>query len=277
MSVFSVLRYLRHGPLQHISWAWILLGHLYRFIIIHSGLSFSVPHSIGPYGPFRMLPEFAFSNFANWGQKHNRGFISCVELSKDKKCVFDVGAHIGLVTMPVSKMLGTSGQVIAFEPSAANCRALSQHLTLNNLSNVKVVNCLIGAQDVETVSFFESRGVSGMNTCAPIKNENEYLKKSMCQVTIDAFCEEHVLAPEIIKIDVEGYELAVLEGAKSILQKTSPTIFLSVHPKHLRALGRTTDELESFLDEAGYLLTDINGNPARPLQLDEYIARAQSS
>ena len=182
MSLFSLLRYLRHGPLQHISWAWILLGRLYRFIIIHSGLRFSVPHSIGPYGPFRMLPEFAFSNFANWGQKHNRGFTSCVELSKGKNCVFDVGAHIGLVTMPISKMLASSGQVIAFEPSAANSRALSRHITLNNLSNVKVVNCLLGAQDIENVSFFESQGVSGMNSCAPIKSENEYPKKKLRQM-----------------------------------------------------------------------------------------------
>ena len=116
-----------------------------------------------------------------------------------------------------------------------------------------------------------------MNSCAPIKSENEYPKKKLRQITIDAFCEENFLAPEIIKIDVEGYELAVLEGAKSILQKASPTIFLSVHPKHLRSLSRTTEELESFLDDVGYLLTDIEGNPARPLELDEYIARAHSS
>jgi len=277
MTVFSILRYLRHGLLKFAGPLWIVLGLIYRFIIIRCGMKFAVSHSIGPYGPFHMQPEFAFSNFKDWGKKHNRAFTACVEAAKGKNCVLDVGAHIGLVTMPISKVLSPTGQVIAFEPSAANSKALKNHLVLNAISNVRVVNYLVGDKNSSTATFYESPEITGMNTCAPIKGGQNYHRQTRPQTTIDFFCKKHLLIPEIIKIDVEGFELSVLEGAASVLQTAKPTIFLSVHPKHLRALGRTSEELIKFLDRIDYLLTDISGGPVPALQLDEYIVRPRTS
>ena len=58
--------------------------------------------------------------------------------------------------------------------------------------------------------------------------------------------------PDVIKIDVEGSELNVLQGAKNILTQYKPIIFLSVHPEHLKILGQKTIEINNFLEKHEY-------------------------
>lgn len=218
-----------------------------------------------------MEAQFAFSDFASWGNRHNRGFSACVEACREAKCVFDVGAHIGLVTMPMSKAVGPEGNVYAFEPSRANRQTLEHHLALNELKNVTVVNSLVGSMVQDNVRFYESSGVSGMNTCAPIKNPSEYNEIHHDQISLDEFCGVHGMVPSIIKIDVEGFELSVLEGARTLIETSKPKIFLSIHPQHLRALGRSPEELKGLISEMGYIVSDISGRPVEKFSLDEYL------
>lgn len=271
MNLFASLRYLRHGPLRKLSPLWLTLGRSYRSATNRLNLNFKVPHFIGPYGPFDMLAEFAFSDFASWGEKHNRGFTRCIEACRTKACALDIGAHIGLVTMPMSKAIGPQGQVFAFEPSSANRKALSRHILLNDLKNVTVVDRLLGDKVQRDVSFYEHSSVSGMNSCTPLKSGEDYEKVFHHQTTIDDFCLKDDIHPDIIKIDVEGWELSVLEGSKRILQTARPLIFLSVHPQHLESLGRSASELWDLLEKFNYGITDIAGDTIKCFKLDEYI------
>ena len=250
---------------------WVLLGRVFRFILAHSPLNFSEQHFIGPYGPFNMDGKFAFSDFASWGNQHNRGFTACVEACRDAECVLDIGAHIGLVTMPMSRAIGSEGKIYAFEPSAANRQTLEHHLNLNNIKNVTVINSLVGNKTQENVIFYESSAISGMNTCAPIKNSSQYLEKYHSQISLDEFCGIHRLEPSIIKIDVEGFELSVIEGAKNLLTTSKPKIFLSIHPQHLMSLGRSSEELRTYITEMDYEISDIQGKPVKNFSLDEYL------
>lgn len=74
-----------------------------------------------------------------------------------------------------------------------------------------------------------------------------------------------------MKIDVEGAELSVLKGGVKILRQYMPTIFLSVHPHHIAESGGSTEELEKFIANMGYIVFDLDGNTARPTELTEYI------
>ena len=56
-----------------------------------------------------MHPEFSFCNYEDWGRGHNNGFSRLVALAEGKKVVCDVGAHIGLCCMPISKALAQDG------------------------------------------------------------------------------------------------------------------------------------------------------------------------
>ncbi|MEK9832638.1 MAG: FkbM family methyltransferase [Rhodospirillaceae bacterium] len=271
MSVVAALRRLRHGPLRFLSPVWTPLGNLYRGWLARSGSSYTVNHQIGSYGPFRLSGEFAFSDFGNWGGAHNSGFEFCIEASRGKKCVLDIGAHIGLVALPLSQVVAPGGRVFAFEPAQANRETLLRHLEINGIGNVEVIDRLVGDADVPDILLYEHDGVSGMNTRAPVKDGDAYRETRHGQCSLDAFCRERGIRPDVIKIDVEGAEFAVLEGARDILAEARPLLVVSVHPQHLAALGRDANELHALAAASGYTVSDTDGNPVETFQLDEYV------
>jgi FkbM family methyltransferase len=270
MNAIALLRRWRHGPLKALGPAWVALGHGYR-MLCRLGLGKPVRQRIGRYGPFLLQPEFAFSNFENWGAAHNGGFNLCIEACKDAKCVLDVGAHIGLVTLPASQVIGADGMVYAFEPSTANLRYLRRHLQNNNIRNAEVVACLIGAENRDSVSFFEQRWVSGMNGLAVKREHEKFTETSRPQITIDGFCAERELRPDLIKIDVEGAEYGVLKGAETTLRRWRPRIFLSVHPTQLYLLGSDVESLGRLIADLGYSCHEIDGSVADQLRMNEYL------
>nr|WP_255509519.1 FkbM family methyltransferase [Halorubrum sp. GN11_10-6_MGM] len=72
-------------------------------------------------------------------------------------------------------------------------------------------------------------------------------------ITIDEFAERH-LSPSVVKIDVEGAELTVLDGMVDVLNQDGPDIYIEVHPQHLPIFDSSVEELISRLTEAGYTL-----------------------
>lgn len=268
--MIKALTRLRHGPLRKFRMFWTALRAVYRIgLAITPG--WSVSKMIGPYGPFKLDRRFAFSNFSRWGGKHNRGFTACIEQASGMHTVFDIGAHIGLVTLPLAKAISPAGTVFAFEPAAANRKFLEGHIRSNNITNVDVVTDLVGRISDSTVEFFESTGDSGMNTVADTGRRRGYERTVLNQITLDEFCKERELKPELIKIDTEGAELDILRGAVDVLKKHRPTIFLSVHPRHISELGGTVEELEQLLADSDYIVTDMNRNVVHPTELTEYI------
>ncbi len=229
MSVVAILRRLRHGPLRFLSPVWTRLGNLYRRHIPHGFLTLS-SHRIGRYGPFEMSGEFAFSDFENWGERHNSGFEFCVEASRDKACMLDIGAHIGLVTMPVSQVLAPADRCLPSSRPRRTADAATPY-TCNAIENV-------------TWSILwwvtRSRGYGVLRACRGQRHEHarahqirdEYVETHHTQTTLDAFCRTQGIRPDVIKIDVEGAEFAVLEGAREILAEARPLLVVSIHPQH---------------------------------------------
>ncbi|MBS4048021.1 MAG: FkbM family methyltransferase [Alphaproteobacteria bacterium] len=270
MSAIALLRRWRHGPLRAFGPVWVALGNCYR-MFCRLGLGKAVRQKIGPYGPFLLQPEFAFSNFENWGGAHNGGFNHCIETCRNRTCVLDIGAHIGLVTLPASKVIGAGGRIYAFEPSTANLRYLRRHIENNDIRNAEVIACLVGAEDKESVSFFEQRWVSGMNGLAVKREHDKFIETSRPQISIDRFCIERGLSPDLVKIDVEGAEYGVLQGAAATLRRCQPPIFLSVHPTQLRMLGSDVEALQQLIHDLGYRCHEIDGSVARQLRMNEYL------
>ena len=247
------------------------MGAFYRSTIRALGISLPVAHRIGRYGPFLLDSEFAFSDFENWGRGHNRGFERCVEACRGKRCVLDVGAHLGLVTLPMSRVIAEGGQVHSFEPAVANASHLRAHIAANNIGNVTVVEALVGNDEQTSVRFYEQCRASGQNSVVIKRNRTSYVETWRPQVTLDVYCQSHNLAPDVIKIDVEGSEIAVLQGAREILAKHRPLIFLSVHPVELALLGHVAEDLLPLIDDVGYRCCDVDDNFVQTFHLDEYV------
>lgn len=271
MIVAGILRRLRHGPFRGLGPLWLSLGNHYRSFILRLPRDLFVKHFIGPYGPFALHAYFAFSNFSEWGKDHNNGFVPLIESCRGKNCVLDVGGHIGLVAISMSSVVSANGQVYCFEPSTINYTFLLKHLAANRIENIKPIDRVVGSANDEVV-FFEHERPAGQNSLGAAAGDGlEYLPVHRKQVTLDSFCLNHHLCPEIIKIDVEGAETDVIKGAHEVLTRHRPTIFLSIHPRKLLELGSSTEELAALLTKLDYACREVDGSPVGVFRLAEYL------
>ena len=269
--MISFIKNLRHNSiLKKYQKIWLLLGNIYRFLFSYTGLYFKI--GISKYGKFYLHNKFLFSNFENWSSKHNSQFDVAIDLCKKKKIIIDIGAHIGLFSLCAARNSEYDSKIFAFEPGRLNYLFLKNHLKKNYFQNKIISYKLLIGNDFKITELFTEDEVSGKNS---ISNYNQKFKNSekIQQTTIDFFCKENKIAPEIIKIDAEGAELDILKGSVNILKVYHPIIFLSVHPKILSYKKQTTDDLYNFLRNLNYKVFDKNNMETDKFLLDEYICK----
>jgi FkbM family methyltransferase len=143
--------------------------------------------------------------------------------------VLECGGHHGCSAILLSRWVGAHGKVISFEPSAENCDIFEKNIRLNAIANVELHRKAVGAEE-GVIVFDESE--SGIN---PAGRGGA----SVPVVTLDSF--SHV-NPTLLKIDIEGFELEALKGARTILAGR-PKLALEIHADQLRQYGGTVREI----------------------------------
>jgi len=138
-------------------------------------------------------------------------------LPRHEDIVFDVGAHMGFFTLKVAKQVK---EVIAFEPDPQNFKFLLSNIKYNDLSNVKPFNQALGDKDCDV---FLKRGYGYGRTRTTESNTGYNVKMK----TLDTVVKELGIIPDVIKIDVEGSEIKVLDGAKSTLTRYKPQLIIA--------------------------------------------------
>jgi tRNA G37 N-methylase Trm5 len=141
--------------------------------------------------------------------------------------VADVGANVGLYAVALARRVGAMGRVIAYEPDAGNAELLRRNVALNDVEGVvEVRQAAEGSSQVSVVTLDEE---------------------------LDRLA--------LLKIDVEGFECAVLDGARSLLADESRRprrVFVEAHLVRLPELGHTEDEVTRALERAGYRVTELS-------------------
>lgn len=217
------------------------------------------PIKIGGLQTVLFDPTFYFANWENFGGGHNSGFEECVQEACDSNCFLDIGAHIGLYSIPIA-IKSNSTKVFSFEPANFNYSMLQKHIKLNKLSNVEAFNVLVGEQADNAIPFLEDdTGINPMNSLADVSKTKGNITTTKEMIRLDDFCKEKGIKPEVMKIDVEGAEIKVLKGSMETLKACKPKIFLSLHPRHIKALGDSTDEITNICQELGYKILTIDG------------------
>lgn len=229
------------------------------------------PLLLGGKFPVRLRPEFFYCE--HFGDRHNKGWWSCLQSLRGEQIFLDIGAHIGLYSLPASQVM--DGRIYAFEPSDKNQQVLREHLKMNQVSNVEVIGSLVGETSSESIEFYEDQEVSALNSQVMtdrMKSSGRFETRLKIQISIDDFCSEREIRPDVIKIDVEGAEAGVLRGAVETLKASHPLVYLSVHPGRMERMGEDPKALLSLLASCGYGLYEMNLTPAKTLRSDEYLA-----
>ena len=143
-----------------------------------------------------------------------------------KDAVFlDIGANIGVFTITAAKFLEQNGRVIAVEASPKIFPYLQQNIEVNGLNNVKTLQLAATERDNDTVPFYEApMDKFGMGSLAPQFHSSPIQLKTK---TIDSILkDEKIDKVNFIKIDVEGYESSVFQGAEKLLNSPNAPIIL---------------------------------------------------
>lgn len=177
-----------------------------------------------------------------WNADEYAAFKSCV---REGATVLDVGANVGAYTLLFATWAGESGRVFAFEPSLGSRSGLERHLRLNRLANRVSVRSEAVADTTGTVAFRDT-GTDGDNRILRATGDDV---ATVCSVSLDDVCATHGLAPDVIKIDVEGAELAVLRGARRTIaaRGSKLSLFVELHPSLWAGLGYARADLEREL------------------------------
>jgi FkbM family methyltransferase len=140
--------------------------------------------------------------------------------------VIDVGANIGYYVLLFVNAVGPNGRVTAVEPSPENLPELRATVDLNSLSNVRIEDLALGAEDGLT------RLKSGINSGVTTAGNAAY-----ADIPVRTLDEIARVPVHFVKIDVDGYEGQVIEGASGVLSGQKPTLFLEFHPHLVGRFG----------------------------------------
>ena len=191
------------------------------------------------------------------------GFDRLLALVKPDSRVIDVGANIGMLTLPLARAAST-GRVVAFEPDPSNRARLEEHISMNAFGNVKVMALGLGSEQRVHRLYKVVGSNAGMNRIVLEDPSSDRFPYSEIKVErLDGLLPSLGLdRVDLIKIDVEGFELEVLKGAEATLRDFHPTLFIELDDDNLGENGSSAAQLIEWLVQRGYAVSAaLSGQP----------------
>lgn len=176
----------------------------------------------------------------------------------------DLGAHIGYHSYFAAGLVGTSGRVFSFEADPSNFLRLRKNL--KHFPQASAEQCAIWSGEESLVfTRSESPKESGWGALARVRDAPNREQIEVRGVSLDVWSERTTLeAIRVIKIDVEGAELAVLRGAQRVLQRMRPVLVLEMSEPLLRQAGASALMIEELLRDEGYSLGRLSNDGLTP-------------
>jgi FkbM family methyltransferase len=166
----------------------------------------------------------------------------------------DVGANIGVLTILMSRVVGPTGRVIAVEPMKVVGAMLEDNIRRNGCQNVEYFQGVFGASAGE-VEFFVSEATGLGVSSSTTQPEGASSRMTVLSTTINKYLENTPV--DYIKIDTEGAEVDVLEGAGTILSSLQPMVQIEVHGQYLGRYGPSIRELFQLMASFGYAAINL--------------------
>jgi FkbM family methyltransferase len=190
----------------------------------------------------------------DWAELPEIAFLKRTRL-KPGACVFDIGAHQGVVAMMLAREVAPGGRVVAVEGTRHNAELAKQNVTLNSIENVTVIHAVVG--DLEGKETIFSTTLNGSVSASRI---GETVKT----VSIDSLAVQHGI-PDIVFLDIEGYEAHALAGATSNLA-AGVDFCIEVHEGCGLQHHATKERVLSFfpLDTYHCFISFPEGSPFQP-------------
>lgn len=172
----------------------------------------------------------------------------------DGGVLLDIGANVGFFSVIGARLVGPSGRVVAFEPVPANADLIRRNATANGFSQISVVaKAVTDRAGRGQLVLAEYAGGAALASVAPPPDACGEIEVDL--VTIDGWLAgQPDLSPDLVKIDVEGAEAAVLHGMTATLGRRRPVVVVELDDSTAVAAEAKADECRAILEGHGYVV-----------------------
>jgi FkbM family methyltransferase len=196
--------------------------------------------------------------------------------------VLDVGANIGAHTMHLAIAAGPAGRVIAFEPAADTFDRLVKNIALNPHLGGRISvqrTMLLASRETplpqEVVSSWPLLPRSQLDPIAPGRAQTT--RGAAAARLDDALRSLGAITVDFMKLDVDGYELDVLQGAPRLLNESPPLILIELAPSHLDFIGRQVEDVLDLLATHRYRVETLRSGREVTSQTIAALRRSRAS
>jgi FkbM family methyltransferase len=172
--------------------------------------------------------------------------------------VWDIGANIGFFTLIAARLVD-GGKVVAFEPLPANLEAIRRNVALNGLGNVEIIDvALSDTEGTADLQLHSQKTWAKLDTSSDTGFQQGLQATAHLEVQVSTIDRQlqRLPAPDLVKIDIEGAEVAALRGATVLLTEHRPTIICEFHG--------TNEAVSELLESHGYTLQTVETPDVHP-------------
>jgi FkbM family methyltransferase len=205
----------------------------------------------------RGLPDLLTRHMLFEGSYQQDVLVGIEGVLKPGDTFLDCGGHHGLMAIIASRAVGPRGRVITFEPNPWCRQMLQENCALNDVTNLTLDARALG-EAVGTITFYVQSGLVSWNSSifpdfASQQGRDAIEPIEVERTTLDAYL-GNGLRPAMIKIDAEGSEFLILNGATETLRRHRPVLSMEFNPESASAARTTIREVRVFLEHLGYRL-----------------------
>lgn len=239
------------------------LGLIERDLTVKQGLASGVKFNAGAYNPDTSLGTYEIPV-----QKALSQYL------KSENIFYDIGANVGFFTILGAKLVDSGGHVYAFEPEAKNAVTLRRNAKLNNFAHVTVIEKAVsrttGTEKLNLTEYCGSNALASDeqklvsdNSSQQLESELPSFLKVKESITVNTVSIDDLLQgnkikpPTLVKIDVEGAEIKVLQGMSQTLKKWQPIVIYEVDDKNQDGLLNKRKKVDDFLLSHGYKIESL--------------------
>lgn len=198
---------------------------------------------------FKLNISHVVDHFLYWGLEYEN-FNSIQKELKKADGIIDIGANIGVTALYFAS-LNPSAKIIAFEPHPKNYSRLQENIRLNNFKNIETIQAGLGAKEQDLKLYEVDEHNPGNNRI--LKNKIDVPSVDIHIFNLDEFLSaKESFNIDFVKIDVEGYEYAVLLGSEKTLKQYLPLLFIELDENYLNSQGNSARKVMELLISYGY-------------------------
>lgn len=213
-------------------------------------------------GVFWIDPVTMFGQLLLDGGMYEPLVVSALRSRLGKGSVFiDVGANEGYFTVLAARLVGDEGRVVAVEPQARMQNVILRNLELNQVRNVVLLRLALAGRSGD-LRLFTTPGVNtGATGVLPATRYSLRAEHVTGQRLADVWPALGIETCDLMKVDVEGFESDVIDGARPLLERgVIRALIVEFHQRPLSAMGSSREQVETKLEQLGYERADVVGD-----------------